>query len=65
MKKPTLSLDELAAANQSEFDQLFATRMALSPPLITDGVAQAPITAHQIANDTYNHAPSVGPHIAT
>ena len=65
MKKPTLSLDELAAANQSEFDQLFATRMALSPPIITDGVAQAPIPDHQIANDTDNDAPSVGPHIAT
>ena len=65
MKKPTLSLDELAAANQSEFDQLFATRMALSPPIMTDGVAQAPIPAHQIANDTDNDAPSVGPHIAT
>ena len=65
MNKPDLSLEELADANKSEFDRLFATQMALGTPIATGGAAQTLTSPHLTEKVTDNAPSAVGPHITT
>ena len=65
MNKPDLSLEELANANKSEFDRLFATQMALGTPGAGDATGQTLRSPHLTEKDTHNAPSSVGPHITT
>ena len=65
MNKPDLSLEELADANKSEFDRLFATQMALGTPIAAGGAAQTLTSPHLTEKVTDNAPSAVGPHITT
>ena len=54
MNKPDLSLEELADANKSEFDRLFATQMALGTPIAAGGAAQTLTSPHLTEKDADN-----------
>jgi N-methylhydantoinase B len=65
VNKPDLSLEELADANKSEFDRLFATQMALGTPGAGDATGQTLRSPNLTEKDTHDALPSVGPHITT